>query len=152
MNLFARSASVALGLLAVLGLAACPSKDQPTAPEVCISSEEVRNVAFPTFFQGFTVAEFALRQVYTTYTPNGCKNPTSSISLTITSQALVPVAFSYTLRKLSGTTGAQTWSYNGNVIRLAPGQKIDVGQVSTNLGNITLGAGNVTFNSFSQVP
>jgi hypothetical protein len=127
-------------------------KPDPVEVEECAPLEDIRNAAFPTFVNGQTVAEFALTQVYTSYEPNGCRSAKSAISLRISSQALVPVAFSYTLRKISQADGHIVWSYNGNVIRLAPGQTIDVGQISSNLGNITLGGVTVVFNSFSQVP
>lgn len=129
-----------------------PSPVEPDPPEACVAAQETTHAAFPTYASnGQAVAEFRLTHVLTSYTPNGCQASTGQNTLVITSMAAVPVAFSYTLYKLR-VDNTVSWSYNGNVTRLAPGQSIDQGVVSNALGRANAGSWRVVFNSLSQVP
>jgi hypothetical protein len=142
--------TILVGLLATTS--ACDLLFPEEKKEQCVASQQVYSGSFNTFASnGAPVARFSLQQQYTDYSPAGCNNGRGGpVTLTITSTAPVPLAFTYTLEGV-GASGLVVWSYQGGVTRIAPGQTIQVGQVASSVVRVDVGA-RAVFTSLSQVP
>ena len=86
--------------------------------------------SFNTFAaNGSAVATFRLTQEHQSF-PARCSGVVGGpVSLSVTGIAPVPLRFDYTLQGL-GATGLVVWTNSGTVPRLAPGQRLNVGQVA----------------------
>lgn len=109
-------------------VAACGATDR-MAGGPCVAQQLVIDSTFHTYTDGgVPVATFGLHQLYASY-PDGCSsNGGGLVDLVITSDAIVPIAFTYTMRGYD-QNAVRDWSYDGAVGRIAPGDSILVGTV-----------------------
>jgi hypothetical protein len=99
--------------------------------ERCTSEQITYSNTFNTYLtNGAPVARFDLRQDFTRYAAACTETSGGPISLSIVSTAPIPLRFDYSLEGL-GATGLLVWRYVGTINRIAPGQRIDVGQVAS---------------------
>ncbi len=137
----------ALGFISSLGLllAACQGAD--LGP--CTAQQVVVDSTFRAYTDsGLPIASFALHQVFGG-SANGCSSD-APIQLAITSEALAPLAFAYTLRGYD-ERGGNAWVFQGVVQRLAPGDTIDEGTVARSRVRIDVNT-RVGFDSVRVVP
>ncbi len=126
-------------------LGACRGADQGP----CAAAPVVVDSTFHAYTDsGVPIASFALHQVF-----GGAGEPCSAeapIQLAISSDALAPLAFRYTLRGYD-EKGGSAWIFLGAITRLAPGDTIDQGTVARSRVRIDVNT-RVGFDSVRVVP
>ena len=137
----------ALGFMASLGLLLAACKGMDLGP--CTAQQVVVDSTFHAYTDsGLPIASFALHQVFGGV-PAPCSNE-APIQLAITSDAVAPLAFRYTLRGYD-EKGGNAWIFLGAVTRLAPGDTIDQGTVARSRVRIDVNT-RVGFDSVRVVP
>lgn len=130
--------------------AACGATDR-VAGGPCVAQQLVIDSTFHTYTDGgVPVAAFGLHQLYSSY-PDGCsRNVGGLVDLVITSDAFVPLAFTYTMRGYD-QKAVRDWSYDGVVGRIAPSDSIVVGTVVRSRVRVDVNT-RVGFGSITVVP
>jgi hypothetical protein len=137
----------ALGFMASLGLLLAACRGTDLGP--CTAQQVVVDSTFRAYTDsGLPIASFALHQVFGG-SAAACSNE-APIRLAISSEAVAPLAFRYTLRGYD-ERGGNAWIFLGAVARLAPGDTIDEGTVARSRVRVDVNT-RVGFDSVRVVP
>jgi hypothetical protein len=140
-------------LVLLLAVAGCHGPECVVSTTQYTTSVSASGIVGPT--QGLPVARFDLTQDFVTHTPyeacvEGPLQDVGVVSLKVTSTASATLAIEFDVQGLNAD-GTPVWFQRETIQRIAPGQTVDVGEVSTSPTHVDKGA-RVILTSVTVVP